>query len=172
MPTTDSTKLTACLTSFEKLTAQAKQPDYRHEKEVSSAAWKVQLVRLQEWTPGFRALQTSQSSPESRPGDTASERSGLDKNVIPKYLESLSSSLHDAEELSEGSSEVSPSASEDDAPSGTSPKQMAELWGLHDHYEDAVNTIDCLYQFTKIIPRPGHALHDDASKVSGEVDKK
>lgn len=156
MTTSISTTATACLKSFEELTTRAEQPDYRHEKEVSSVTWTDELGRLRVWCSNVGALQTGQSSLESRLGDTSPDGLGAMKQITKQATTLLKDLKKTLTKIHEEVSEASSSAS-------------GELQELH---EDVANIIGCLYRLAMNIPRPDPAAYDDASEGSVEDDLK
>ena len=121
MSTSISTTLTACLKSFDQLKARAEQPDYRHEEEVPLISCTAESDRLEMWTLNVEALQTGQSSLESRLGNSLTSQE-VSKGVA-KLLEDLDSFLT---EMLQELSKAGPSASDDDASLGTSIEQTTE----------------------------------------------
>lgn len=162
MSTSISTTLTACLESFNQLKARAEQPDYRHEEEVPLVSWTAELDRLEMWTLNVEALRAGRSSLESRLGNSFTSQE-VSKGVA-KLLEDLDTFL---DEILQELSEAGPSASEDDASSGTSIEQTTELQQLH---ELVVNVIDNLNERSTLIQERIRRILDRASKGSSVED--
>lgn len=149
MATSISAILISCLKSFNQLQERVEQPDYSHEREVSSVSWGDELGRLRVWAANIGAHQTGQSSLDFRLRD-ASHIS----NQITKLLQDLNRSLDDIlDELSEDETK----ASEDDETEASwlDNNSTTELQQLR---EEVINIIDCLYQLSMLIRRP--AQHD------------
>ena len=162
MSTSISTTLTACLKSFNQLKARAKQPDYRHEEEVPLVSWTAESDRLEMWTLNVGALQTGQSSLESRLGNSFTSQE-VSKEVA-KLFEDLDSLLT---EMLQELSKAGPSASDDDASLGTSIEQTTELQQLH---ELVVHVFDNLNELSTLIQERIRRILDCASKESSVED--
>ena len=159
MATSISAILIPCLKSFNQLQERVEQPDYSHEREVSSVSWGDELGRLRVWAANIGAHQTGQSSLDFRLRD-ASHIS----NQISILLRDLNRSLDDIlEELLEDETEAS--EDEEAEASWLDDNSTTELQQLH---EEVINIIDCLYQLSMLIRKP--AQHD--LLVGSRVDDK
>ncbi|KAL9069748.1 MAG: hypothetical protein Q9161_005333 [Pseudevernia consocians] len=148
--------------SFGQLKARAEQPDYRHEEEVPLVSWTAESDRLEMWTLNVGALQTGQSSLESRLGKSFTSQE-VSKGVA-KLLEDLDSFLT---EILREFSKAGPSASDDDASLGTSIEQTTELQQLHGL---VVSVIDNLNELSTLIQERIRRILDCASKGSSVED--
>ena len=147
-----SATLIPCLKSFNQIQDLVKQPDYKHEEEVSSISWTDELGRLRVWASNIGAHQTGQSSLEFRLRDASHISQQITK--LLKDLDGILDNVRD--EISTDPVEASETTTlpdDEDTRPGEDP--LSELQQLH---EEIVNIVDCLYKMSMLIRRP--AQHD------------
>ena len=136
MATSISAILISCLKFFNQLHERVEQPDYSHERDISSVSWGDELGRLRIWAANIDAHQTGQLSLDFRLRDTSHI-----SNQITELLQDLNRSLDDIlDELLKDERK----ASEDNETEASwlDDNSIIELQQLH---EEIINIIDCLY---------------------------